>query len=121
VLKIHKIDRWNKVYETMCIKLDYANIDNFYRFNDMSCLKIKNNIATFPIGFLSNNDGSANDGCGGKRRNAILNAVYIEMNINNNGQIVFIDSLGNKFVQNYLEYGTNYLRENDMRICDDCK
>ena len=114
VLKIHRIDRWGRIYGMMCIKLDYTNVDNFYRFDDMSCLKIKNGIATLPTSFIGNDEGYD------KRVNAILSAAYIEVNIDNSKQRVFIDKLGNKYLAN-LFYGSGNLIESDMRLCDDCK
>jgi len=115
VLKVHKIDRWGRVYGMMCIKLDYINVNNFYKFDNISCLKIKNNIATLPTGFLGNDEGYD------KLVNAILNAIYIEVNMDNSRQMCFIDSLGNKFIQYHLDYGSNNLIESDMRICDGCR
>ena len=113
ILKIHQIERWGRNYGIMCISLDYTNVDDFYRFDNITCLKIKNNIATLRTGLI----GSGDD----ERFRAILSTAYIEVNIDNNRQMVFIDSIGNKFTQNYLEYGSNNLIESDMRLCDDCE
>jgi len=115
VLRLHRIDRWGRVYGMMCIKLDYTNRNDFYRFDDMSCLKIKNGIVTLPTGSISNNDGYD------KRVNAILSASYIEVNMDNSREMVFIDSTGNKFVQDYLYYRSANLVETDLLICDDCR
>ena len=115
VLNVHKIDRWGRVYGIICIKLDYTNTNSFYRFDKMSCLKIKNNIATLPTGFIGNDEGYD------KRVNAILSTAYIEVNIDNSKQIYFIDSLGNKFVQDYLYYRSSNLIESDLNRCNDCE
>lgn len=114
VLKVLRIDRWGRIYGMMCIKLDYTNTDNFYRFDDMSCLKIKNGIITLPTGFIGSDEGYD------KRRDAILSAAYIEVNIDNNRQKVLIDSIGNKFSED-LYYGSHNLIESDLRLCDGCE
>ena len=115
VLKVYEIERWGRLCGMMCIKLDYTNVGDFYKFNELSCLKIRNGIITLPTGSLSNDAVKSN-----KRVNAILSAVYIEVNMDNSRQMVFIDSLGNKFIQDYLYYRSGNLIESDMRICDDC-
>ena len=74
-MKVYEIKRWGRLCGMMCIKLDYTNVDNFYRFDNMSCLKIKNGIITLPTSSLSNDAEKSNE-----RVNAILNAVYIEVN-----------------------------------------
>ena len=113
VLRIHQIKRGGRNCGIMCVRLDYTNIDSFYRFDDMSCLKIKNSILTLPTGSLAIEDD--------ERVLAILNADYIEININNSRQMVFIDSIGNKFARDYLYYRSSNLIERDMELCDDCK
>jgi hypothetical protein len=110
VLGVYKIKRWGRTYGIMCIKLDYANIDSFYKFNKMSCLKIENEIATIPTGSLSDEDD--------KRVKAILNATYVEVNINNSKQMVFIDSIGNMYSRDYLYYRSSNLIESDLELCD---
>jgi len=115
VLKVHRIDRWGIIYGMMCIKLDYTNRNDFYRFDEMSCLKIKNGIVTLPTGFIGNDERYD------KRVNAILSAAYIEVNIDNSKQMVFIGSIGNKFSQDYLYYRSSNLIESDLRIYNDCR
>ncbi|MDR0872336.1 MAG: hypothetical protein LBN27_02565 [Prevotellaceae bacterium] len=118
VVQLHKIKRGGRTYGLICIKLNYTNIDSFYRFdnkwmgaeNKMSCLKIKNKIAVLPTSFLGN------DKRYDKRVNAIFNAKYIEVNINNSRQIVYIDSIGNRFSTN-LNFPSNNLIEEDLQIC----
>ena len=78
------------IYGIMRVKLDYSNVDSFYVFNDMNCLKISNGIATLPTSVLFLNSTIG-------RTNAILKAVYIEVNMNNDNQTTYIDSLGNQF------------------------
>ncbi len=112
VLKIHKIERGGRVYGMMCIKLDYANIDSFYRFDKMSCLKICNSIVSLPTGSIS----IEND----RHVRPILNATYIEVNMDNSNQRVFIDSSGNRTAQD-LYYQSSNLKEVDLQLCDECK
>jgi hypothetical protein len=114
VLKIHKIHRWGRIYGIMCVKLDYTNVDDFYKFDDMTCLKIKNGILSLPVA-INNNDGYD------KYVIAVLSASYIEVNMDNSRQMAFIDSLGNRFVENYLYYRNGGLTESDMRLCDGCE
>ena len=40
--------------------------------------------------------------------------------MNDSRQMVFIDSLRNKFIQD-LYYRSSNLIESDMRLCDDCR
>ena len=112
VLRLHRIDRWGRVYGMMCIKLDYTNRNDFYRFDDMSCLKIKNGIVALPTGFI----GSGID----RHVIPILNATYVEVNIDNSRKIVFIDSIENKVAQE-LFYGSGNLIESDLGLCDGCE
>lgn len=114
VIKLHKIERGGRVGGVMCIKLDFANTDDFYNFDKISCFKIKNGIATFPTSSISSETLP--------EVNAILNAVYIEVNIDNNKQIVFIDEAGKRFtsVFFYEFYQRFLLLEEDFLLCDDC-
>lgn len=86
VISLYK-NRGGRIYGIMRVKLDYSNVDSFYIFNDMNCLKISDGIATFPtnILYLDGHD---------ERSNAILKAEYIEVCDN---QITYIDSLGSLF------------------------
>jgi len=120
VMQIHKIRRGGRTHGLICIKLYYTNTDSFYMFynkiggpfsfeNKMTCLKIKDSIATFPTGFIGNDDS--------KRTIVILNAKYIEVNMNNNRQIIYIDSVGNKYSE-HINYTSSNLIESDMTICN---
>jgi hypothetical protein len=122
VLQLHKIRRGGRTYGLMCVKIDSTNTESFYRFDDtyfvfgskheMSCLKIEDGIATFPTNFIGNEEGH-------KRDVAIFNARYIEVNINNSRQIVYIDSMGNRYEDGF-HFGSNNLIEEDMNVCDGC-
>lgn len=115
VLKVHRIiDISDRLKGMMCIQLDYTNVDNFWKFDDMSCLKIYKNIATIPTNSLSNDAVKSN-----KRVNAILSATYIEVNMNNSKQMVFIDSLGNRYSQD-LDYDSGGLTKGNLDLCDNC-
>ena len=121
VLQLHKIKRGGRTYGLMCIELDYTNTDSFYRFESkaggafgseyrMSCLKIKDGIVTFPTGFIGT-DYSI------KIVNAIVNAKYIEVNMDNSRQIVYIDSVGNRYSADF-GFPSNNIIESDMEICN---
>ena len=110
VLNVHEIERWGRIYGIMCVKLDYSNINSFYKFDKISCLKIRDGIAVLPTGPL----GSKED------VRYILDAAYIEVNIDNSGKMCFTDSVGNEFVQDYLYYGNGNLLESDLSRCSDC-
>lgn len=111
VLKVHKIERWGRVSGIMCIKLDYTNVNFFYRFDEISCLKIENGIAVLSTNFIGH--GSS------KRAYPIWDAIYVEINMDNSGQRIFIDSLDDKYSED-LYYSNYTLIENDLKLCDDC-
>jgi hypothetical protein len=101
VINTKMIDRYGKKYLILCIALDYTNTNNFYIFNDLNALKIKNGIATIPGGLFEQN----------------LIPTYVEININN--------SLKNKIyyqngeVHEYeLGLGSGGLKEKDMNSCN---
>lgn len=124
VIQLHKIRRNQHINGLICIKLDSTNTDSFYKFyrdkfsgpfstkNVNSCFKIKAGIATLPTGSLSDNYS--------KRVIAILNARYVEVNMNDSRQVAYIDSAGNRYVTD-LYYGTGDLIEADMSVCDECE
>jgi hypothetical protein len=65
---------FGKNYLLACIKLDSANVKSLYVYNDIDCIKIKNGIATMPVGYLNN----------------ILGPVdSVAFNINNSGKVTF--------------------------------
>jgi hypothetical protein len=115
VLNVHKVKRWGRTCGIMCIELDSTNTNEFYRFENLSCLKIKNDIITLPTGPLSNDAVKSNECV-----NAILSAIYIEVNMDTNKQMCFIDSAGNRFYQD-LYFRSSNLKEEDMLLCDDCE
>jgi len=108
IIKVHEIRRWGRTYGMMCVKLDYTNTDSFYRLEKVSCLKIEKGIATIPVGFINSLPPNQSP------------FVYIEANINNNGKMIFIDSVGNR-TERDLDYpSSNIMDERDMNICDEC-
>ena len=53
VIKSNVFKYGGKDYYMVCVKLDYANTQNFYVNNDVVFLKIKDGIASIAAGFLS--------------------------------------------------------------------
>jgi hypothetical protein len=43
-------DYGGRPYRLVCLKLDYSNKNNFYIFNDLCAIKIKDGIATMSVG-----------------------------------------------------------------------
>ena len=97
------IERGGRKYGIVCIKLDYTNIKNFYMFNDMSCLRIKNNKAIMSIGFVSESDKKIN---------------YVEININGDGKERYYKE-GGGFDESDLTLASNNLIETDMKFCNE--
>lgn len=93
----------------MCVELTHTNTNDFYRFDDKTCLKIKNNKVSLPLGFIGDEQI--------KVVKFMLNSVYIKVNINNNRKMTFIDKYGNE-MSTELDYVNNNLLETDMNICD---
>jgi hypothetical protein len=109
VLAIHKIRRGGRTYGIMCVKVDYSNTEAFYRFDEITCLKIQDSIATMPIGFLGEHPIEP-----GK---SILNSQYVEVNMNKTRKMIFYDNNWNSCSTN-LDYRNNNLRESDMSVCN---
>lgn len=91
IISIKQYDCGGRIYGIMCAKLNYCNVDSFYVFNDMVCLKISDGIATFPTNCIHPNDTFD------KRSIAILNAVDVMVNMNNDCRITYTDISGNQF------------------------
>jgi hypothetical protein len=91
-----------KNYYLVCVKLDSANVQAFYIYNDLDCLRIKNGIATLPAGYLNHTLG-------------IVDSVAV--NINNSGKIVFHykDNARDVFPLGFNPMG---LSESDMNTCN---
>ena len=68
----------------MCVKLVSSNVDSFYVFDNMVCLKIYNDTAVLPTNCIHPYDSFDN------RSAAILNATYVMVNVNSNDQINII-------------------------------
>jgi hypothetical protein len=91
-----------KNYYMVCVKLDSANVKDFYIYNDLDCIKIKNGIATFAAGYLNHTLG-------------IVDSVNV--NINNSGKIIF-HYKGNARDELPLGFDPMGLKERDMNVCD---
>ncbi|MBT0813072.1 hypothetical protein KIH41_17420 [Litoribacter ruber] len=108
IIKIHEISRWGRIYAIACIDLDDSNIDNFYHFDKNSAFKLKNGIATLPLGFI----GDSND----ELVTHILKSSYVEVNVKNSGEIRFFDQNG-VVKSTELWFRSNNLIESDLNRC----
>ena len=101
VIKSTIINRYDKQYYIICIKLEYSNIKSFYLFKEAHGLIIKNGIATMSGGIF----------IGDK----IVDRV--EVNINNSNKEKFFYKNG-EIDEFELSFGAGGIKEEDMNICD---
>lgn len=104
---IIKIRRGGRTYGLMCIDLDYSNLDSFYNFDKYTALKIKDNKAVLPIGFVGEHPILRSD--------FLFKTNYIDVNKKENTKIIFYsnnDSLVEKW-----SFRNNNLREEDLLKC----
>ena len=71
IVSLKECDYGGRIYGLMAVKLDYCNVDSFYVFDNMSCLKISKGIAVLPTNCIHPNDTFD------KRSNALLNSIYV--------------------------------------------
>ena len=91
----------------ICVRLTHSNIDSFYRYDkigDGMGLKIKDNLASLPIG-------------GYDARDSLHNYSYIQVNINGSNQIIFSNEKGDSLALP-LSYRAGGLFEEDFNVCD---
>jgi hypothetical protein len=94
-------EQFGKDYSVLCIKLDYSNTDSFYYFEDKNALRIKDGIATIPVGVLV--PGQI--------------PVYVDVNMNNNYKIIF--HFADKRTEIYpLSFNYTGLSKEDLNYCD---
>jgi hypothetical protein len=86
----------------VCVKLDSTSVKNFYIFNTLDCIKIKNGIATFAAGYLNHTLG-------------VVDSVAV--NINNSGKVIFHykDDARDELPLAFSPMG---LKESDMNACN---
>jgi len=102
VVNSRKYRYFGKNYYIVCVKLDSGSVKNFYVYNNLDCLKIKDSIATFSAGYL----------------NPVLGVVdSVAVNINNSGQIIF-HYKGNARDELPLKFDPLGLTENDLKACN---
>jgi len=109
VIKIHHIKRGGRIYGLMCVQIDSSNTYDFYRFDEFTCLKIKDSIASMPIGFIGNQST--------RSVSQILNSAYVEVNLNQNKKVVYYNSNRDTISKN-LYYRNNNLKKEDLSICN---
>lgn len=111
VLSINRIKYGGRIFGIMCVKIDSTNTNSFYRFDECSCLRIKDGIASMPTNFIGEETSPSTI--------AILEAVYVEVNPNNSRTVVFINKNGKRTVSDWYYFFDNInLSENDLLICD---
>lgn len=101
---IIEIRRGGRTYGLMCIDLDYSNVDSFYRYDKYTTLKIKNNKAVLPTGFLGNESTENND--------VIFKSSFISVNINQNNKIIYY--INNDSIVEDWYFRNSNLKEEDM-------
>ena len=91
----------------ICVRITESNVDSFYRFDkigDGVGLKIKDNMASLPIGGYDVND-------------SLNKYSYIQVNANGNNLIMFSNKQGDT-LKLPLSYRTGGLYEDDFNMCD---
>ncbi|TWI96840.1 hypothetical protein JN11_03953 [Mucilaginibacter frigoritolerans] len=91
-----------RTYFMICIKLDYTNTENFYIYNNLCCLKIKNGIATMAAGFFDSDIGVPN---------------YVEANMNRDGKIIYNYKKGDPY-EGIFTLEPMGLPESYMNMCN---
>lgn len=104
---IIKIRRGGRTYGLMCIELDYSNVESFYRFDKYTTLKIKNNKAVLPIGFIGEHSTI--------RSEFLFKSIYVTVNKKQNKKYIFYSS-NDSLVENW-DFGNNNLKEEDLLRC----
>ena len=93
---------YGKNYYMICVKLDSTNIKNFFVYNNLDCLKVKNGIATFSAGYLNHTLGMVDS---------------VEANMNNSGKVIYYYSAHAKD-SSPLGFAPNGLHEDDLKSCE---
>lgn len=91
----------------ICVRITHSNIDSFYRFDkigDGLALKIKDSIASLPIGGYDAND-------------SLENYSFVQVNIKGSNLIIFSNNQGDT-LKLPLSYRTGGLFESDFSRCD---
>ena len=102
VVETHHYGKPNGV---ICVRIDTTNTADFYRFNDYTCLKIHNGIATIPTGCVE----------------LISEAKYVEVNKNKKMKMVFYNTDKKVILEYDLSYWSPDVTEYDMSRCDTCQ
>ena len=94
IVSLKEYDYGGRIYGFIIVKLDYCNVDSFYVFDNMSCLKISKGMAILPTNCIHPYDTFD------KRSNALLKSIYVMFNMKNDNQVIYVDSLGCQFSEN---------------------
>lgn len=90
----------------LCVRITHSNVDSFCRFDklgELIGLKIKNNVASLPIGGYDEND-------------SLDKYSYVQVNAKGNNLIIFSNIQGDTLTLP-LSYRTGGLSEDDFNMC----
>jgi hypothetical protein len=105
IMNIYETNHGGRPNGVICVRIDTANLTEFYRFNKYTCLKIHKGIATIPT----------------ECPHLISEAKYVEVNKNKNMKMVFYN-MDKKVILEYdLSYWSPPVKEYDMWRCDTCQ
>ena len=93
IISVYKHNCGGRIYGIMCVQLDYSNVDSFYVYNDMNCLKIVDGIATLPTNCIHPNDTFD------ERSNKILQSTYIKVNMDKPNHVIYMNLSGNNYTE----------------------
>ena len=94
IVSLKEYNYGGRIYGLMAVKLDYCNVDSFYVFDNMLCLKISKGMAILPTNCIHPYDTFD------ERSNALLKSIYVMVNMKNDNQVIYVDSLGCQFSEN---------------------
>lgn len=102
VISAKNYDFGGRNYYMLCIKLDFSTKNNFYVFNDLCALKIKNGVATCSGNFYNPDVGYP---------------TYVEVNMNEDGRSKFYFNHGLVHEIDWL-VPLNDMPQEDMNFCN---
>ena len=107
VSSVNVLHHYGRPQCLICVRLTYSNIDSFYRYDkigDGMGLKIKDNMASLPIGGYDAND-------------SLNKYSYVQVNRKGNNLIIFSNKQGDT-LKLPLSFRAGGLFEEDFNMCD---
>ena len=105
IMKIYETNHGGRPNGVICVRIDTANLTEFYRFNKYTCLKIHKGIASIPADYVK----------------LISQAKYLEVNKNKNRKMIYYNSANEVIFEDDLLYWSAPVKEYDMWRCDTCQ